>query len=140
MGTRSPSSKDMPGKDFDDLTRGLVCPTCGQTDRLLIAAQTTIELVHDGSEDCGDHEWDDDSPASCPVCRVWTRVINFFPEIEECNDFIVDGDQPTECPKCQARTDFKYVIAGCKDSHQIAQKHTCLGCKHIFFTIGDSEE
>jgi hypothetical protein len=47
---------------------GICCPKCGQEDQLRIAATISCLVTDDGSDPVGDHEWDDDSPTSCPEC------------------------------------------------------------------------
>lgn len=127
---------------YDSLVEGLLCPKCGHMDSLNVSAMTTVKVVWDGSEDVGDHEWDDQSFASCPSCHHSGRVINFFPEPEVVNDLILENENPMECPKCQARTDFEFVLI--RDNRtgvtERGQRHTCLGCKHVFFSIADSDE
>ena len=47
---------------------GFKCPKCGQGDRLMIAAVQWHDLLPDGTDNHGDVEWDDDSPAGCQWC------------------------------------------------------------------------
>lgn len=50
-------------------TWGLRCPECGGSDDIDIAATVWVRLCRDGTDPtlaaCGDHEWGDDSSASC---------------------------------------------------------------------------
>lgn len=43
------------------------CPNCRST-RVRVQFTGTCELTPDGSEDCGDHEYDDGSGAVCATC------------------------------------------------------------------------
>lgn len=46
-----------------------VCPNCGDDDTIDITASIDVRLTYDGTDADesmnGNHEWDDDSPASC---------------------------------------------------------------------------
>jgi hypothetical protein len=48
--------------------RGIKCPACGNEDRLMIVARIMCVVTDEGSDPCGDHDWDDDSFAVCPEC------------------------------------------------------------------------
>lgn len=56
---------------------GIRCPKCGQEDRFFIIGGAQFEVTDDGSKTMGDHEWDDDSPMSCPECGHAGKVGEF---------------------------------------------------------------
>jgi len=66
---------------------GLLCPKCKRGDALQIVATTTVRLYPDGTEDHGDHEWDDASGASCRECD-WSGNVG---ELDEIPDFDPDA-------------------------------------------------
>ncbi len=49
---------------------GIRCPTCGNEDRLFIAATILAEVTDDGADLAphSDVEWDDSSFTRCPEC------------------------------------------------------------------------
>lgn len=51
---------------------GMKCPSCGESERIDIAATVWVRLTDDGTDadasHSGDHEWGDDSPARCNDC------------------------------------------------------------------------
>jgi len=53
--------------DFD-----MLCPRCGASDQIDVAATVFVRLCRDGTDDTqahsGDHTWDDNSPALCCAC------------------------------------------------------------------------
>lgn len=50
----------------------LRCPQCGKEDEIDIQASVWLRLTSDGTDAdasaCGDHIWDNDSPAECAAC------------------------------------------------------------------------
>jgi len=84
---------DIPANQFD-----MVCPKCGRTDQLDIAATVWVRLTPDGTDndaaDDGDHEWDDDSVCRCAACGWAGTVLNASPD---------DGDgDPVHTAKLRA--------------------------------------
>jgi hypothetical protein len=63
MSKTKPNNAGTVGNQF-----GYLCPKCGQGDSLSISAKTIVRLYSNGTEDAGDHTWDDDSSASCGAC------------------------------------------------------------------------
>lgn len=57
---------------------GIRCPKCGQEDRFLIMGGAQFEVTDDGSEDVGDHEWDDQSSTRCPGCSHAAPLKDFY--------------------------------------------------------------
>lgn len=59
----------------------MVCPECGESDEIDIAATVWVRLCADGTapdeaED-GDHTWDDASPCKCVGCGHVATVADF---------------------------------------------------------------
>lgn len=46
----------------------MACPQCGQADKLSIEITCTATLSINGTEDNGDHYWDEASSCSCDAC------------------------------------------------------------------------
>jgi hypothetical protein len=57
---------------------GMCCPKCKQCERFKIDGRATFEVVEDGSEVVGDHEWDEDSGAHCPKCDWRGKVRDLY--------------------------------------------------------------
>lgn len=53
------------------------CPKCKADDRLKVEFTSTALLTPHGSEDCGNHEWDDDSAITCGHCGAFGTVKGF---------------------------------------------------------------
>lgn len=53
------------------------CPACGQNERFTISFTGSAEVTDEGSDDAGDHEWEDDSACSCSECSHSGVVKNF---------------------------------------------------------------
>ena len=78
-------------------THGLCCPQCGNDHRLDISFLGTCTLTPDGSEDSGDHEWDDTSQIVCHYCGHNGLVRDFQ---------VKDEPKPRKsykCPECGSR-------------------------------------
>ncbi len=60
---------------------GYLCPKCKQGDSLSVTFIGTCELVPDGTEDAGNHEWDDESAASCGC--GWGGTVKDFEQAED---------------------------------------------------------
>jgi hypothetical protein len=70
-----------PTADEDDLTgvadnHGMACPACGHDSDLSVSFVGSCTLTSGGSEDAGDHEWGDESDASCG-CGFVAKVAAF---------------------------------------------------------------
>ena len=52
----------------------MICPECLEDNDLSVTFTGVCNLTPGGSEDCGDHEWDDESACSC-TCgwNGWVR-------------------------------------------------------------------
>jgi hypothetical protein len=61
--------------------RGSVCPDCGSGDFLHVQFTGTVRLTADGSVDCGDHEFDDQSVCSCEGCDWFGKVGDLVDEV-----------------------------------------------------------
>lgn len=61
-------STTIAAKSIQLAWHGKFCPKCLDMDQLEISFTGTARLTYDGSEDCGDHEWDDTSACSCRNC------------------------------------------------------------------------
>ena len=46
----------------------MACPQCGQAESLSIEITCTATLTINGTEDNGDHYWDEASSCSCDAC------------------------------------------------------------------------
>lgn len=46
----------------------MICPICKSDHTLEVAVQGTAKLTESGSEDNGDHEWDENSHTHCECC------------------------------------------------------------------------
>lgn len=55
----------------------MACPKCGDDADLHVTFTGTCRLVGNGSEDCGDHEWDNDSLCLCGECGHELTVDDF---------------------------------------------------------------
>lgn len=55
----------------------MACPQCEQAEALSIEIVCTATLSIDGTEDNGDHYWDDASPCSCDACGHSGTVAEF---------------------------------------------------------------
>lgn len=64
----------------ENCLEGMRCPKCKQEDRFKIVGMVTFDVTDDGSEAIGDHEWDRNSPCSCPECDHDGIVKNFMIE------------------------------------------------------------
>lgn len=58
-------------------THEMCCPKCGDDSEIVVTFTGTCKLVSDGTEDCGDHEWDDDSYVRCDACGHESTVTFF---------------------------------------------------------------
>jgi hypothetical protein len=58
----------------EDNQFGMACPECKRGDRLHVSFHGICLLTPDGSEDCGAHEWGDESPCSCRACD-WLGLV-----------------------------------------------------------------
>lgn len=62
----------------------MVCPKCGRSDKLDVAATVWVRLTDDGTYDTlsqdGSTEWDDDSACVCAACGWRGTVLNASPE------------------------------------------------------------
>ena len=59
-------------------THGLACPICHHDDRIEVTFTGTCLLTGSGSEDNGDHEWDESSPCMCRHCYHMATVNDFL--------------------------------------------------------------
>lgn len=59
---------------------GWVCPLCGYTNDFQVSVSTITTLYDDGTDDCSDVEWDDDSYARCGGCNHEATVAFFTQE------------------------------------------------------------
>ena len=57
----------------------VVCPRCGRGDLLDVEFTGVCRLTADGSEDIGDHSFDDNSQADCQACG-WSGVVGSLRE------------------------------------------------------------
>jgi len=68
----------MTGIDNDS---GMICPECGASDEIDVAATVWVRLCHDGTDVTaaanGDQEWDDHSGAVCGTCGHHGDVAEF---------------------------------------------------------------
>lgn len=64
---------------------GLTCPECKKGDNLRLAFNGLCSLTIDGTEDDGDHEWDNDSFAMCRNCD-WQGTVRELGEEEVRDD------------------------------------------------------
>lgn len=74
----------------ENVLKGFCCPKCGSSSSFNIDVVMTLRVFDDGTEMiCGDLEWDDESPCSCPRCSRTGTVGNFQVQIGE------EGDDST---------------------------------------------
>ena len=59
---------------------GFKCPRCLAGDRLMIAAIQWHALLPDGTDNHGDVEWEDTSPAACSGCE-WHGTVKDLIEV-----------------------------------------------------------
>jgi hypothetical protein len=64
----------------------VACPNCGSRGRFSIECSTTVLCGDDGTEDDGDHLWEDTSSCSCRSCGHGATVADFT--IEGLDDFL----------------------------------------------------
>ena len=55
----------------------MACPQCGQAEKLSIEITCTATLSINGTEDNGDHYWDETSSCSCDTCSFHGTVAEF---------------------------------------------------------------
>lgn len=65
---------------------GYLCPQCKKGDKLRVSFTGECVLTPDGTEDDGDHEWDNDSPVFCNC--LWCGQVK---DLEEAENF-EEGD------------------------------------------------
>lgn len=66
------------GVDYaDTLLEDMACPACGYRRRFKIQFTGQCLVSSEGSEDCGDHEWDAESPCRCHACDATGTVLDF---------------------------------------------------------------
>jgi hypothetical protein len=87
-----PEGKDAPSPTLAGMTNtncleDIRCPKCHQEDRFFIMGCALFDVTDDGSEAVGDHEWDDESRASCPECGHTGRLKHFYahPDSDDIN-------------------------------------------------------
>jgi hypothetical protein len=56
---------------------GMRCPQCGSLGPLRISVKTILMFEDDGTDICGDNEYDDDSHCSCENCGWWGTTADF---------------------------------------------------------------
>jgi hypothetical protein len=49
-------------------TFGLCCPECGDDQELLVEVTTTVRILADGTDPCGDTSWNGASHIRCDGC------------------------------------------------------------------------
>ncbi len=90
-------------------SHGMICPGCLEDDSLRVTFTGTCLLTNDGSEDDGDHEWDDDSPCQCSRCNFSAPVSVFrLGDEEEAIDIAFeDPDAEKRSPSFDFRHDVE---------------------------------
>lgn len=61
----------------ENCLEGMECPACGQSDRFTITFTGSADVTDDGSDDAGDHEWDEKSDCICAECNQMGIVKDF---------------------------------------------------------------
>ena len=56
---------------------GMTCPKCGSDQDLRVAFKGVCKMTANGSEDSGDHDWDDDSACWCASCYYAAKAKDF---------------------------------------------------------------
>ncbi len=46
----------------------LACPNCGSDESLQVQITVMADLSDEGTDPCGDHQWDDESFMRCRAC------------------------------------------------------------------------
>jgi hypothetical protein len=77
-----PHQSEINSNSLEDMA----CPECGSRGRFSIACTTTCLFDDSGSEDDGDHEYDEKSSCSCRSCGHGGTVADFT--IEGLDDFL----------------------------------------------------
>jgi len=54
---------------------GMACPVCGRDDKLQVSLKVWSRLSIEGTDPCGDHEWDPKSGCACDNCG-WGGTVN----------------------------------------------------------------
>lgn len=63
--------------DCDSPITGMKCPECGSTEEFYVSFAGQARVTADGSEDCGDHEWDGTDHCRCAECDHFATVAEF---------------------------------------------------------------
>ena len=121
-------------------THGMSCPKCGSDDSIRVPISVWADLLPQGSDADGDHEWDHDSPAYCAVCDYGA---NSYDKVTVA-DFTIDGKPTSPAPApvdnlAAAVNLLEELAEYLKESHQqeIDEDHggdeedTCSYCQKI---------
>ena len=108
------------------------CPNCKHQDHLHVVHMGTCLLTFDGSEDCGDHEYDDDSHVDCRSCG-WEGKVGelvqdtYFSTSSGTIEIMIDlddaymGSHPGDCePGVRTLIELPYIaeqLARYSDDH-----------------------
>lgn len=56
---------------------GMRCPNCGQEDRFKIQGTCMFDVTDNGSEACGNHEFNGESYCQCTECDRYGKLAEF---------------------------------------------------------------
>lgn len=88
----------------------MACPDCGNDDQLLIDFVGTARLYPDGTEDCGDHTWDDKSACRCDGCG-WSGNVAKAKEVDDAEIGVLDA-----CKIEAGVGGYRFTLTGHKDA------------------------
>ncbi len=71
----------------------LKCPKCGSDEYLEVVFKGTARLTSQGTEDIGDHEWDQESYMACAHCGHDGNVRDFDSDTPPNQDADSGGDR-----------------------------------------------
>lgn len=81
---------------------GAICPKCRSPYRLSVTFTGTCNLVSDGTEDDGDHEYDGEAACNCAACS-WVgkfgEATEAFEDLPDCDGVSLVGDRKVRISK-----------------------------------------
>lgn len=68
----------MPTKKNENCLAGMKCPDCGSLEPFDIQVTMIVKVEDEGTEECGDTDWSDDSHCRCRECDYTGTVADFM--------------------------------------------------------------
>jgi len=122
---------------------GRRCPKCGQFGWFKIAFEGLADVTDEGSDDEGNHEWDEDSFCRCPECGFMGEARDFHEGTERwhCikNGQPVPHVPPEEWTEDEKRLNALKVIALDPVLSEMVRKADSKAFEQIVRAIGDEE-